>query len=363
VFDPAAGLPAEILMMFPPGSLEPSVIQEHVQYGAALTLSQNLFNISVLRAPGAAKASRAAALARVESTEDDLLFQAATAYATAVGLKGMESASERALAVAEQRTKDARLQLEAGTTTPLTLTRAETDRVVAEGQRTSVRARRATLLATLKALTGIQGQLELKDERIVERVKTAGEDYEKRTVIVARTRELEAQEKQVGLSNMKWLPVLSLDGRVSYASAQGFAGDDVIATATLNLVVPIYDSGVRYADTAIAEARVLQAQHLLENERLLARAFLEESRATLDSSKAELEIAKAQLEVAVQGVKQAEDLVAHGAATNLELNDADAKRFQADRTVVQKQLELDLAALRAYYAAGGRLLAPKPNGD
>src|SRR5207253_10779006 len=102
--------------------------------------------------------------------EDDLLFQAATMYATIGGLKAAESAADRASTVAEQRVKDAQVQLEAGTATKLVFTRAETDRVVAEGQKASLRARRQGLLANLRALIGAddEGEIDIADERLNE---------------------------------------------------------------------------------------------------------------------------------------------------------------------------------------------------
>lgn len=361
--DLASSYPPALLMMFPPDvqeailSTEPQVIQAHVQWAGALSLSQTLFNIAVLRAPGAAKVSRRAAVAQVDATEDDLLFSAATMYTTIRGLTAMESAAGRAIAVAEQRVKDARLQVEAGTQTTLTLTRAETDRVVAEGERTALRSQRLGMLANLAALIGAGGKLELRDEHPLDHVEPQREGgVDGRSSILARQAALDAAEARIGLFDLAWLPTLTADGQVRWTSVSGFAGDDLLATATINLVLPIYDQGVRYADKDLAEAQVAVARAQLEQERRTARAFLEEARATLESAQAALDSARAQLELATQAVKQAEDLVAHGLATNLELSDADSRRYTADRTVVQRQLEVDLAGLRAHYAAGGRLL-------
>ena len=84
--------------------------------------------------------------------------------------------------------------------------------------------------------------------------------------------------------------------------------------------------------------------------------YLEDARAQLEAANAELTQAEAQLVLANETVRQTEELSAQGLATNLELTDADSRRFSADRALVQKRLQADLAALRAFYAAGGRLL-------
>ncbi len=339
----------------PPGTMadfgEPAVIQKHVEYAGVARVSQTLFNISVLRAPGVARASRDAAIAHADAAEDELLFQAATLYATLAGLKAQEAAADRALAVAEQRVADARVQVDAGRATPLVLTRAETDRVVALGVKASLLAARRGAAANLGAMIGAKGAVEISEDRLSDSIKTAPAE---RAIVVAREREAIAAEKAIGLTSANWLPSLAAEGTARYSNASGFAESDFNARATINLVIPIYD-GERYAATDVAEARAVAARHRLEDERAKVRAYLESASAELDAAKAELEQAEAQLRLANETVKQTEELAGSGLATNLELTDADARRFSADRAYAQKRLDLELAVLRVHYAAGGRL--------
>ena len=120
-------------------------------------------------------------------------------------------------------------------------------------------------------------------------------------------------------------------------------------------MVPIYDQGVRYADTRIAEGRAKAAQLALEQQELEAISFLEEARADLESAEAEVTQAEAQLKLANESVAQAETLVRNGLATNLDLSDADSRRYAADQNAAQKKLARNLALLRLHYASGGRL--------
>ena len=345
-------------LQIPPGTQfpEPAVIQPHVQLVGVLQATQNLFNMAVLRAPEVAKASRAAAMARVDATEDDLLFQGASLYATLTGLDGMVAASRRALEVAEKRIEDARVQLEAGTTTPLAVTRAETDKVVAEGQLIALEAQRRKLLAGLQVLTGSKEPIAVRSDPIISE-GGGGDDWRARTSLRAREAELAAAQKAIGLFNMNWLPSLNARGLLQYANFQGFAGNNFLAQGTINLVIPLYDSGQRYADVKVAEARVRAASRALEQEELQARQFLEDARADLDSAQAEVVQSEAQLRLAAQAVQQAEDLAQAGLATNLDLADADARRYSADRLLAQRRLAQDLATLRLHYAQGGRLAA------
>lgn len=349
VFDPRAFLP--------PGTTadvgEPAVLQKHVQLAGVARLSQTLFDLGVLRAPGAAKAARAAAIARAEVAEDELLFQAAALYATLAGVKAQEAAADRALAVAEQRVADARVQVEAGTATPLVLTRASTDRVTALGAKAALLAERRAAAANLGAMIAAEGEVEIAGERLSEVISPAQEN--ERAIVVAREKEVIAAEKAIGLSDAKWLPTILAEGTGRYTNAPGFADEDLSASATINVVLPIYDGGLRYAETHAAEARAAVAKHRLDHERRAARAYVAESRARWESAKAELEQAEAQLNLANETVSQTEQLTGAGLATNLELTDADARRFTADRAVAQKRLALDLAVLRVHYATGGKL--------
>jgi outer membrane protein len=334
---------------------EPTVVQPRLQVAGVLQLSQNLFNITVLRAPEVAKAARQASIAQLDAVEDELLFQGATLYATVVGLDGLEAAAERALTVAEKRIKDAEAQLEAGTATPLAVTRARTDLATAQNQRTQVRAQKQKLLASLAVLTGTENEVAIKKSAVLAEVSGVEGDWQSRTSIRAKAAELDAATKAIGLVNMNWLPSLQLRGQAQYLNFEGFAGNNLTANVSLNLLLPLYDGGQRYADTRIAQARASAARQGLEQARLEAQAFLRQARADLDAATAEVSQTEAQLQLASEVVRQAEELVKGGLSTALELADADARRFQADQLLAQKRLALDLAALRVSYAGGVRL--------
>jgi outer membrane protein TolC len=338
---------------------KPIAIVPYVQWTGLLSVSQTLFNIGVLRSPGAARAARAAADAGAVAAEDDLLFSAATSFATLVGLRALEGAADRAIEVADKRVADARLRVEAGAQTRLALTRAETERVVAEGQRESVRAQRRGLLASLAAMIGTTAPIEVEDidlAAVIPPPDDAG-DASRRAVLVARAKALDAAEQAIGLVDMSWLPSLTLDGTLRYANVSGFATSNFLGTATINLAIPLYDQGVRYADLHGAEARAAKAAHELEAERLNAAAFLEDARGRLEAAEAGLRQAEAELRLATAAVAEVELLAKNGAATNLDLDDSDGKRYSADRALAQRRTEANLARLRLHYALGGKLLS------
>ncbi len=335
---------------------EATVIQPHVQLAAVLQLEQTLFNITALRAPGVAEAARDAAVAAVTATEDELSFRAAQLYVTLAGLKGLEAATVRAIEVADDRIADARVQLEAGTTTQLTVTRAETDRAAAAAQLLALQSQRRTLLAGLAALVGKTTPVEVSDAPIEASVKLdPPAEPTARAQVKANEAAVVARDKAIGLSNLSWLPSLAAQGNLRYSNVEGFSGDNFVATAAINLVIPLYDAGVRYAETDAARAAAARARAELERARVEAQSALIEAEAKLESARAELTQGEASLKLAGEAVAQVEALAGAGLATHLELADADRMRFAADQSLAQKRFAVDVARIQLVYARGGRL--------
>ena len=339
---------------------EPTVIQPYVQLAAILSLKQTLFNITALRAPGVAEAGVAAARAGVVAAEDNLSFAAAQLFVTLAGLKGLEAATQRAIEVGDKRIKDARAQLEAGTSTQLNVTRAETDRASAAQQKLAIQTQRRTLQAQLAALLGRTTTVDVSGEPIDTQVLLeAPVEPSARANVKAGEAALVAAEKAIGLSDLSWLPTLAAEGNLRYSNVSGFSGDNFVATGTLNLVIPLYDSGVRYADTDAARAATAKARAELDRARVEAHAAVVEAEARVESAQAELSLGEAQLRLATEAVAQVEALSGAGLATDLELVDADRVRFGADQSLAQKRFALDIARIQRVYARGGRLEAKK----
>lgn len=339
---------------------EPTVIQPYVQLAAILSLKQTLFNITALRAPGVAEAGVAAARAGVVAAEDNLSFAAAQLFVTLAGLKGLEAATQRAIEVGDKRIKDARAQLEAGTSTQLNVTRAETDRASAAQQKLAIQTQRRTLQAQLAALLGRTTTVDVSGEPIdTQVVLEAPVEPSARANVKAGEAALVAAEKAIGLSDLSWLPTLAAEGNLRYSNVSGFSGDNFVATGTLNLVIPLYDSGVRYADTDAARAATAKARAELDRARVEAHAAVVEAEARVESAQAELTLGEAQLRLATEAVAQVEALSGAGLATDLELVDADRVRFGADQSLAQKRFALDIARIQRVYARGGRLEAKK----
>jgi outer membrane protein TolC len=185
-----------------------------------------------------------------------------------------------------------------------------------------------------------------------------GEEGAERATVRAAAAAASAAEKAMTLHEQAWLPTLAAEGNLRYSNVSGFGGDNFVATAALNLVIPLYDSGARYAAHDAAVAVAVRAQAERRRIELDADAAKLEADAKVESTQAELALAEARLRTAGQAVAQVESLAAAGLATDLELADADRVRFAADSALAQQRFALDVAKIQRVYARGGRL-APK----
>jgi outer membrane protein TolC len=142
--------------------------------------------------------------------------------------------------------------------------------------------------------------------------------------------------------------------RGNYNSNAGFAGTNTSYDLILNVTIPLYDRGTRYAQLHEDEARLRQAVANLAATRARARAAWEAVRANLISSEVTLDQAEAQARLAARAQEQVEASYKAGVATSLDLTDADNKKFAAASAAAQARATVEVR--RAEIAAAeGRL--------
>ena len=142
--------------------------------------------------------------------------------------------------------------------------------------------------------------------------------------------------------------------RENYTSNGGFAEKNWTNDWLVNMSLPIYDQGVRYAQLAQDRARLSQAQAQLASTRAQARAAWIGARANFIAQEAVLQQSVAAEQLAIRTQVQVEASYRAGVSTSLDLSVADQQKFAAQSTtaVARAQLEIQRAALAA---AEGRL--------
>lgn len=252
-----------------------------------------------------AEARADAARFRVDVTRNELVFNIAATYYTALRLQEVIAAQEAALASLRESLRVAELQREVGRIAPLDLLRIETR--VSQAERDLVGARTAygQAIEVLKELAALPPEVvidaagSLRQESLgglkVESLRQQALDN--RPSLVALRHEVRAQREAVGISDARLGPALDL--KAGYRGVTGIddgtTRDD--ATIFLQLRFPLYSGGVLEAQRRQELAKLRESEFRLRDAE--RRTLAEVERAVLD-----LRAAGPQVEAARRAVDQ-----------------------------------------------------------
>jgi outer membrane protein len=337
-----------------PGSGRVTLTATNSRY-ATIQISQPFLTPQGLFLPGIANANAEAAALGADETREQVLLSTARTYLGLQGLEGLLAAAREAEKVALRREHDARARIAAGTDVEIALLRAQTETAQARAQIANRQGQIDTLLPLLEALTGDAIQPEAA--RVVD-LTPAGEEsaqpwenaYSVRSAIASAN----AAQKSVKLAQFLWLPSVSGVARENYTSNGGFADKNWTSDLIVNVSVPLYDRGQRYAQLNEDRARLSQAQAQLAVSRARARSDWLAARANLVSSAAVVQQTESQEQLANRAQVQVEASYRAGVSTSLDLSAADQTRFEAQSAVAQARAELEIRKAELA-AAEGRL--------
>ena len=234
----------------------------------------------------------------------------------------------------------------------------QTETAQARSQLAQLAGQHAQLLAMLEALVGEPVRPlpagasgvewgAMKDEQ--------AQPWEQTYSVRSAAKVLEAATGVLQYDRFAWLPSVAAVGKGNYNSNAGFSGRTASYDVLLAVSVPLYDRGLRYAAKHEDEAKVAQAKAQLDASRARARATWVAARANLEAAQAALTQAEAQAQLAARAQKQVEASAKAGVVTNLELSDADSRRFLAASAAAQSRAAVDIR--RAELAAAEGQLA------
>src|SRR5256712_1697825 len=332
-----------------PGSPEIILVGRHSWYGT-FQITQPLFTPQGLFQPGVANSAAEAADFTADQTREQIVLSVAQAYLVLQGLEGQIEAAREAEKVALRREQDARARIAAGTDVEIALLRAQSETASARSQLASLQGQKDATLPQLEALVG--EPIEPQSAR-VENFGPVGEEsadpWENTYSVKSAMASTVSAQKTVRLDQLLWLPSANGGFRENYTSNGGFAEKNWTNDWIVNLSLPIYDQGVRYAQLAQDRARLTQAQALLASTRAQARSTWIGARANFAAQQAVLEQSVAAEQLAIRTQKQVEASYRAGVSTSLDLSVADQQKFAAQSTtaVSRAQLEIQRAALAA----------------
>jgi outer membrane protein TolC len=338
-----------------------TIVARNSRYATA-QVSQPLFTPAGAFLLGPAKAGAAAAeLGALEAREQVLLGVART-YLGLQGLEQMREAAREAEAVALQREREARAQLEVGMAVEAALLRAQAETAQARVQLAQLSGQMAQLLALLEALVGEPvrpGPLEARGLQW-EIPSEEARPWEDSFAVRAAAKGLEAARGKVTYDRFAWLPSVAAVARGNYNSNAGFTGQNTSYELVLAATWPLYDRGQRYAQLREDEARLVQAQAQYESAQARARANWVAAKANLEAAEAALAQAEAQAQLAARVQQQVSAAYKAGVTTNLELSDADTRRFLAASAAAQARATVEIRRAELVAAAGRLAAAVEP---
>jgi outer membrane protein len=335
------------------------IVQVNSRYGT-LQLSQPFLSPQGLFLPGVAKSFAEAADRGADEAREQVLLNVARTYLSLQGIEGLLAAALDAEKVALRREEDAKARISAGTAVEIDLLRAQSDTAVARAQIASLTGQRESLLPLLEALVGEPiAPLPLGqggDSTLGQPGDENGQPWERTFSVRSAVAQVAGADKSVTYDNFLWLPTVAGVARGSYNSNSGFAGTNEYYDLIINVTIPLYDRGERYAQKHEDEARLQQAMASLASTRARAKANWQGSRANLIAAQAVLEQADAQARVAKRAQEQIDVSARAGVATSLDLQVADQNLFQAQSSAAQARANVDIRRAEVA-AAEGRLYA------
>lgn len=319
-----------------------------------LQIAQPLFTPQGLFAPGIANAAAEAAARGADEQREQVLLAVARTYLNLQALEGLLNAAREAEQVALRREQDARAQISAGTAVELALLRAQTETANARVQIANFEGNNQSLWPLLEALTGerVEPLPFGAPQEIPEVPASEAEPWENSYAVKSAAAAVIAAERSTRLDRFAWLPSVSGVARGNYNSSGGFAGTATSYDLILNVNLPIYDRGQRYAQLHEDQARLQQAQAQLASARARARATWDGARGNLSSAQVALRQATIQAELAAKTQQQVDASYRAGVATSLDLSDADQRKFLAQSAAAQARTEVEVRKAELAVAAG-----------
>jgi len=323
------------------------------------TVTQTLFDLSLVRRLHAASASVNAARADLERVRDHVAGQVARLYLAALRAEAALATARANVALAEALLKLARDQKAVGTGIGIEVTRAEVQLaherqrlLIAENER-----RRAHL--ELLAVLGLplETEVRLTDALTYTPMELPTLDHALRTAWRSRADYMAQQEREaaahLAYRATKWERLPSLVGFADYGTI-GMSPAHTAPTRTYGfaLRLPLFDGGRREAHQAEAHAAWQQERARTED---LRRQIEREVRLALDdvrSAEEQVKVAEDGLRLAERELVQARHRYEAGVTTGLEVTDAQTRLQRARENLVAALYAYNLARLELALAMG-----------
>jgi outer membrane protein TolC len=328
-------------------SAKPIVIQPRNQVDGNLTLAIPLIDVAAWKRLSAAKANESVSEINERATELDVETQVFRTYYQLLGQEAVLEAAKRTLEVAHQNLESVQVKVSGGTASELDVQRARAEIARSEGDVASAELAVVTARRQLSTATLIEPEPatefitdDLHEEIPLESwIARAGRTPRVQLADASRR----AADKNADAAEAAWYPTLNASAQERVTNATSFVGHVAVyvlqATLAWRLDATIAPNvRAQHAAAAVSAIRAERAERAAQDSIFQAwhqvRAAIEKSRA-----------ARAQVTASQTASELARDRYGVGAATQLEVVQAQQEEFRAE--VSRIQADTDLAYARA----------------
>lgn len=286
---------------------------------------------------------------------EQLLLATTADYLGVVEGDALVEVEQRNVELAMQRLDQAEAFYEAGETTRVDLLRAETAIRAAERRLASARQARESAASRLRIDLALDTPVAVTEPTFELSALPPAESLVRSALeshpTVQRARLLvQFHELEVSKQRRKYLPTVTSEASYVVQASDFPAGE--YGSFTVNFSLPIFDSFDTASQIRMAKEQLRQAQLQLEVTERSVRESVELSLVDLRSAETNLALAREQLSSAQAEYEQMFELYRAQEATSLDLASAETALAEARRAVVTGTLDLDLARIAVWHAAG-----------
>lgn len=303
----------------------------------------------------AAAAAEAAVLGAADARRV-VAVTAGRAWLSVLAQQRVVAASERAEAVAQAHLASARDRRAAGLGSELDEIRAAQELAVSRQQLAAARGTLARLREQLGVAVGADEPLDAADVEPPLGETGAAPGIDARLDVKAARGRREAAQVGASWEWADYMPLLSAVLQPAYQNPPTLTVPLWSFQAQLVLSIPLYDGGLRYAQQRERRAAAEQAEALLEQAERQASSEVRAALAQVKEADLALRAARDAAAQASRTLTLAQDAFRAGAATNIEVVDAERRARDADTAVAlaedaARQARLELLAASGAFPA------------
>jgi|GEM_PF-645004 len=298
--------------------------------------------------------------ATIDRSRTTALYMAALGYFNAVSAKRLVSIAEMQVRNLEAHLKVTRVRVEVGTLPRLAARRAESDLERAKASVRTARNAYRSALGGLGMTLGVDEEFEVAElppvpmfeetmgeEELIAHAEGHRPDFTaaKLAVAIAERNRIDAL--------MRWMPTVSLTAAARATSnVRGFQKDPITYAVMLNASLPLYDGGERYTAWRESGSQIREAKLSLDQARWRLGSSVRGNLREVSVRKENLGNQRLAKQLAEEAAQDARARFEVGAATELEVLDAEQLVVSAALDLTMAELELQTSRLALSYVVG-----------